>query len=79
MAPCVGGSKRGTLENESGRLRLSYRDNNFKDLQCMSFTSKSANEVLVAGQQDTMFKIDVERGTIIETVLERMSETQGPC
>lgn len=45
----------------------------------MSFTSKSANEVLVAGQQDTIFKIDVERGTIIETVLERTSETQGPC
>jgi hypothetical protein len=38
----------------------------------MSFTSKSANEVLVAGQQDTMFKIDVEKGMIIETVLEGM-------
>lgn len=42
----------------------------------MSFTSKSANEVLVAGQQDTMFKIDLEKGAIIETVRERNSETQ---
>jgi hypothetical protein len=50
------------------RLRLSSRDTNFKDLRCMSFTSKNANEVLVAGQQDTMFKIDVEKGTIVETV-----------
>lgn len=40
----------------------------------MSFTSKSANEVLVAGQQDTMFKIDLEKGTIVETVLERVPE-----
>lgn len=42
----------------------------------MSFTSKSANEVLVAGQQDTMFKIDVEKGAIVETVLERMSDQE---
>lgn len=56
-----------------GQLRLRSRDTNFRDLQCMSFTSKSANEVLVAGQQDTMFKIDVEKGTIVETVLEGMS------
>lgn len=61
-----------TFENDSGPLRLCYRDNNFKDLQCMSFTSKNANEVLVAGQQDTMFKVDLEKGTITETVLARI-------
>jgi len=40
----------------------------FHDLQCMSFTSKGTHEVLVAGCQDSMFKIDVENGTISETV-----------
>lgn len=38
----------------------------------MSFTSKNADEVLVAGQQDTMFKVDLEKGTITETVLARI-------
>jgi len=40
----------------------------FQDLQCMSFTSKGANELVVAGCQDTMFKIDVETGSITQTV-----------
>lgn len=34
----------------------------------MSFTSKGTHEVLLAGAQDTMFKIDVEKGTITQTV-----------
>ncbi|KAE9964692.1 hypothetical protein EG327_000795 [Venturia inaequalis] len=51
-----------------GPAQWHLADTNFKDLHCMSFTSKSANEVLVAGQQDTMFKIDLEKGAIIETV-----------
>jgi len=34
----------------------------------MSFTSKGANELVVAGCQDTMFKIDVETGSITQTV-----------
>jgi hypothetical protein len=45
----------------------------------MSFMSKSANEVLVAGQQDTMFKIDVEKGMIMETVLEGMARLHASC
>ena len=40
----------------------------FNDLQCMSFTSKGTHEVVVAGCQDTMFKVDVENGTISQTV-----------
>ncbi|KAF2453731.1 PAB-dependent poly(A)-specific ribonuclease subunit PAN2 [Lineolata rhizophorae] len=40
----------------------------FKDLRCMSFTSKGTHEVLVAGGQDTMVRIDVEKGTITETL-----------
>jgi PAB-dependent poly(A)-specific ribonuclease subunit 2 len=39
-----------------------------KDLRCMSYTSKGASEVLVAGLQDQMFTVDVEKGTIIKQV-----------
>ena len=42
-----------------------------KDLRCMSFTSKGTSEILVAGCQEVMFKIDVEKGRIIEEVLGR--------
>ncbi|QDS72369.1 hypothetical protein FKW77_008301 [Venturia effusa] len=51
-----------------GPAQWHIADHGFKDLQCMSFTSKVASEVLVAGLQDTMFKIDLEKGIIIETV-----------
>ncbi|KAF2744609.1 PAB-dependent poly(A)-specific ribonuclease-like protein subunit pan2 [Sporormia fimetaria CBS 119925] len=40
----------------------------FKELTCMNFTSKGTREILVAGCQDTMFKIDVEKGTITDTL-----------
>ncbi|KIW04435.1 hypothetical protein, variant 1 [Verruconis gallopava] len=43
-------------------------DQNFTDLQCMSFTSKDATEILVAGMQNTMFRIDVEKGAILEII-----------
>lgn len=44
------------------------RHEDFKDLRCMSFTAKGDREILVAGVQDQMFKVDVEKGTITETV-----------
>ena len=34
----------------------------------MNFTSKGTREILVAGCQGKMFKIDVEKGAIVETV-----------
>lgn len=34
----------------------------------MNFTSKGTREILVAGSQDRMFKVDVEKGAVIETV-----------
>jgi hypothetical protein len=34
----------------------------------MNFTSKGTREILVAGCQNRMFKVDVEKGAIIETV-----------
>ncbi|RDW85660.1 PAB-dependent poly(A)-specific ribonuclease subunit PAN2 [Coleophoma crateriformis] len=39
-----------------------------KDLQCMSYTSKGTSEILVAGIQDVMFVIDVNKGTITKQI-----------
>lgn len=44
------------------------RHEDMKDLQCMSFTSKGASEIIVAGWQDTMFVIDVVKGEIVKQV-----------
>ncbi|KAF2020982.1 PAB-dependent poly(A)-specific ribonuclease subunit PAN2 [Aaosphaeria arxii CBS 175.79] len=44
-------------------------NNDFKDLKCMNFTSKGTREILVAGCQENMFKIDVEKGTITDTLV----------
>jgi PAB-dependent poly(A)-specific ribonuclease subunit 2 len=45
-----------------------YRHDEMKDLRCMSYTSKETSEILVAGLQDEMFTIDVEKGTITKQV-----------
>jgi len=34
----------------------------------MNFTSKGTREILIAGCQVQMFKVDVEKGTVTETV-----------
>jgi PAB-dependent poly(A)-specific ribonuclease subunit 2 len=39
-----------------------------KDLHCMSYTSRGTAEILVAGLQQTMFILDVEKGTITKEV-----------
>ena len=38
------------------------------DLRCMSFTGKGFDEVVVAGCQRQMYRIDLEKGTITETL-----------
>lgn len=38
------------------------------DLYCMSFTSKGTSEILVAGSQDIMFVVDVNKGEIVKKV-----------
>lgn len=38
------------------------------DLRCMSFTSANATELVVAGCQRHMYRIDVDKGTIIESL-----------
>jgi PAB-dependent poly(A)-specific ribonuclease subunit 2 len=45
----------------------------------MNFTSKGTREILVAGCQDKMFKVDVEKGTIVDAVmplLQRVGESR---
>lgn len=38
----------------------------------MSYTNKGTGEILVAGLQDQMFVIDVEKGTIAKQVLSKL-------
>jgi PAB-dependent poly(A)-specific ribonuclease subunit 2 len=40
----------------------------FTDLKCMNFTSKGTREIVVAGCQGSMFKVDVEKGTVTDSV-----------
>jgi hypothetical protein len=46
------------------------RHDDMKDLRCMSFTSRGSSEILIAGWQDQMFTIDVEKGTVTKQVKE---------
>lgn len=39
------------------------------NLCCMSFIGKDQSEILVAGCQNIMYRIDVERGQVIQEVL----------
>jgi PAB-dependent poly(A)-specific ribonuclease subunit 2 len=56
------------MAHRTGPAIWHLTDMNFTELQCMSFTARSTNELLVAGIQDQMFKIDVETGQIIDMV-----------
>ena len=47
---------------------LNYSHDEMKDLRCGCYTSKGTSEILVAGLQDQMFAIDVEKGTITKQV-----------
>jgi len=47
---------------------LICRQPDMTDLYCMSFTSRGASEILVAGCQDTMFVIDVNKGETTKEV-----------
>ena len=38
------------------------------DLRCMSYVGKEFGQIVVAGCQDKMLKIDVEKGRILELV-----------
>lgn len=38
------------------------------NLYCMSFLGKDSSEILVAGCQSTMYRIDVEKGVVLQEV-----------
>lgn len=42
------------------------KDARFQDLYCMAFTSRGPNELVVAGGQNTMLRVDVDKGTIVD-------------
>lgn len=50
-----------------------------KDLRCMSFISKDTKEILVAGLQDQMFVINVDKGEITKQVRRRPTNGDQPA
>ncbi|KAF2485463.1 ubiquitin carboxyl-terminal hydrolase-domain-containing protein [Neohortaea acidophila] len=56
------------LSNRRGLTLWHISQSDMVDLRCMSFTTAAATEVVVAGCQRDMYRIDVEKGTIIETL-----------
>lgn len=46
---------------------LTQRD--FENLRCMSFTGKGTDEIVVAGCQKPLYRIDVEKGVVTETIV----------
>lgn len=61
----------GDSKEPRGLLLRDCRHADFQDLQCMNFTSKGTREILVAGCQDKMCKIDVDKGIVTDTVREQ--------
>lgn len=65
MAHCVW---RSDTVDRNRLIKWAYSHEDMKELACMSFTSRGNNEILVAGLQDRMFTIDVEKGAITRQV-----------
>ena len=60
-------SKSVHLSNRRGLTQWHIAQPDMVDLRCMSFTNPGAGELVVAGCQRQMYRIDVERGVITET------------
>ncbi|KAL8635762.1 MAG: hypothetical protein Q9228_006782 [Teloschistes exilis] len=54
--------------------RKKVADDSMTALQCMSFLGKNSSEILVAGCQNVMYVIDVEKGTIVKQVRSSVRE-----
>lgn len=52
----------------AARLLTAYRHEAMRDLRCMSFTSKGTAEIIVAGMQNTMLVIDLNKGEVVKQV-----------
>ncbi|KAK9492754.1 ubiquitin carboxyl-terminal hydrolase-domain-containing protein [Lipomyces doorenjongii] len=69
---------RGVLSLDSDTLRMTQRrgilrfnlkdETKMKDLTCMSYTSRGTSEVVVAGQGPGLFRINVDRGSMVNEV-----------
>lgn len=51
-----------------GLIAWKCSHDDMRDLRCMSYTSKGASEILVAGLQDQMFTVNVDKGTVTKQV-----------
>ena len=49
-------------------MAFQYRQDGMQDLRCMSFLGKGSSEILVAGYQNVMYKVDVEKGRVVQEV-----------
>ena len=56
------------MHSRKRKLKVVIRESAMKDLRCMSFLGRDQARIVVAGCQDVMFKIDIEKGTIVEQV-----------
>lgn len=55
------------LAEKRGRTIWHLTNRDFHDLRCVCFTSKISSEVVLAGCQQTMFVVDVEKGEIVQS------------
>ncbi|WPG98468.1 pab-dependent poly(a)-specific ribonuclease subunit pan2 [Acrodontium crateriforme] len=56
------------LASRKGLTQWHITQPDMVDLRCMSFMGRGTDEVVVAGCQRQMYRIDVEKGTVIETL-----------
>ncbi|KAK3699816.1 poly(A)-specific ribonuclease [Vermiconidia calcicola] len=62
-------SKSVHLASRRGLTQWHIEQGDMFDLRCMSFTNSYATELIVAGCQRQMYLIDVDKGTVIETLM----------
>ncbi|GAO46990.1 hypothetical protein G7K_1204-t1 [Saitoella complicata NRRL Y-17804] len=54
------------MTNRRGMARWTINDDSVQDLQCMTYTGRGASEILVAGMQNDMLVVNIDRGTVIQ-------------
>lgn len=59
------------LSERRGRTLWHLTHEGFVDLRCCCIVGKGSAELLVAGCQSTMFKVDIDKGQVLETLQSR--------
>lgn len=62
------GSRSVHMAMRRGPPLWNIRHEAMKDLRCMTFTSKGTAEIIVAGEQDKMLIIDVNKGEVVKVI-----------